>query len=214
MKPPPPIPHEYGSTTPSTPAAATAASIALPPRRSTSIAARVASGSTVAAGPPVPTAVGRLAGAWLFCAGAVAGTANSAATSRSVTSGRRMARSYPQCAPADAARALVLGLGCAPIAPGRDAACAGAGAPNVAGMRAATLRWKLVLALVLTSAAPLVAATAALLPPLEHRIAAERLDDLSHIAGTAALDLRRLPPRDPRPRSARLAPPLYRPPAR
>src|SRR4051794_39325314 len=72
-------------------------------------------------------------------------------------------------------------------------------------MRAATLRWKLVLALVLTSAATLVAATAALLPPLEHRIAAERLDDLSHIAGTAALDLRRLPARDLRPRSPRLA---------
>src|SRR4051794_41643205 len=72
-------------------------------------------------------------------------------------------------------------------------------------MRAAPLRWKLVLALVLTSAATLVAATAALLPPLEHRIAAERLDDLSHIAGTAALDLRRLPARDLRPRSPRLA---------
>jgi signal transduction histidine kinase len=72
-------------------------------------------------------------------------------------------------------------------------------------MRAATLRWKLVLALVLTSVATLVAATAALLPPLEHRIAAERLDDLSRIAGTAALDLRRLPARDLRPRSPRLA---------
>jgi signal transduction histidine kinase len=72
-------------------------------------------------------------------------------------------------------------------------------------MRAATLRWKLELALVVTSVATLVAATAALLPPLEHRIAAERLDDLSHITGTAALDLRRLPARDLRPRSPRLA---------
>jgi signal transduction histidine kinase len=58
------------------------------------------------------------------------------------------------------------------------------------------LRWKLVLALVLTSVATLAAATAALLPPLEHRIAAERLDDMRHIAGTADLDLHRLPARD------------------
>jgi hypothetical protein len=39
MKPPPPIPHENGSVTPSTAAEATAASIALPPRRRMSIAA-------------------------------------------------------------------------------------------------------------------------------------------------------------------------------
>jgi hypothetical protein len=58
------------------------------------------------------------------------------------------------------------------------------------------LRWKLVLALVLTSLATLVAATGALLPPLEHRIASDRLDEMRHLAGTAALDLRRLPSRD------------------
>jgi hypothetical protein len=46
--------------TPSTPAAATVASIALPPRRSVSIAALVASASTVAAAPPLPVAVGCL----------------------------------------------------------------------------------------------------------------------------------------------------------
>jgi signal transduction histidine kinase len=66
------------------------------------------------------------------------------------------------------------------------------------------LRWKLVLALVLTSVVTLAAATAALLPPLEHRIAAERLDDMRHIAGTADLDLRRLPARDLRAKSLRL----------
>ena len=58
MKPPPPIPHENGSVTPRTAAAATAASTALPPSRSVSMAACVASVSTVAAAPPVPVAVG------------------------------------------------------------------------------------------------------------------------------------------------------------
>jgi signal transduction histidine kinase len=67
------------------------------------------------------------------------------------------------------------------------------------------LRWKLVLALVLTSVATLGAAIGALVPPLEHRIAAERLDDLRHIADTAGLDLRRLPARDLRPGSPHLA---------
>ena len=61
MKPPPPIPQEKGSVTPSTPAAATAASTALPPERKVWIAARVASVSTVAAAPPRPIAVGCLA---------------------------------------------------------------------------------------------------------------------------------------------------------
>ena len=60
MKPPPPMPAENGSVTPSTPAAATAASTALPPLRSMSIAACVASRSTVAAAPPEPIAVGFL----------------------------------------------------------------------------------------------------------------------------------------------------------
>ena len=56
MKPPPPMPHEYGSVTPRTAAAATAASTALPPLRSVSIAASVPSTSTVAAAPRVPVA--------------------------------------------------------------------------------------------------------------------------------------------------------------
>ena len=67
------------------------------------------------------------------------------------------------------------------------------------------LRWKLVLALVLTSVATLGAAIGALVPPLEHRIASERLDDLRHIADTAGLDLRRLPARDLHAGSPRLA---------
>ena len=67
------------------------------------------------------------------------------------------------------------------------------------------LRWKLVLALVATSAATLAAAGVALVGPLEHRIAADRLDAMRRLAGTAALDLRRLPARDLRARSPRLA---------
>ena len=57
MNPPPPMPAENGSVTPSTPAAATVASIAFPPLRSVRIAAAVASRSMVAAAPPLPTAV-------------------------------------------------------------------------------------------------------------------------------------------------------------
>src|SRR5215213_6282562 len=58
MKPPPPTPHENGSVTPSTAAAATAASIAFPSLARTSIAAREARRSTVAAAPPVLVDVG------------------------------------------------------------------------------------------------------------------------------------------------------------
>jgi signal transduction histidine kinase len=66
------------------------------------------------------------------------------------------------------------------------------------------LRWKLILALLLTSVVTLAAAIGALVPPLEHRIASDRLDDMRHLAGTAALDLRRLPRRDLRRQSLRL----------
>src|SRR5215210_8423037 len=52
------MPAENGSVTPSVAAAATAASTALPPLRSTSRPTRVASASTVATAPPVPTAAG------------------------------------------------------------------------------------------------------------------------------------------------------------
>src|SRR6476646_2181301 len=99
MNPPPPMPHEYGSTTPRTAAAATAASIAFPPWRSVSIAACVARGSTVAAPPPVPTAVGCFGGAEVSRAGAAAGIANSIAAARTARSMRRMADSYPRWAP-------------------------------------------------------------------------------------------------------------------
>src|SRR2546430_16924417 len=63
MKPPPPTPHENGSVTPSTPAAVTAASTALPPLRAVAIAAWAASRSTVAAAPPFPVEVGGPTGA-------------------------------------------------------------------------------------------------------------------------------------------------------
>ena len=82
MKPPPPMPAENGSVTPSTPAAATVASTALPPRRSVSIAALVASASTVPAAPPLPTAVGSFTNSsrWPACAtGAASAAANTAA---------------------------------------------------------------------------------------------------------------------------------------
>src|SRR4051812_34923117 len=59
MKPPPPMPATYGSVTPRVALAAIAASTALPPARSTWIAALVASGSTVAAAPCDPVATAR-----------------------------------------------------------------------------------------------------------------------------------------------------------
>src|SRR3954451_1334902 len=71
-------------------------------------------------------------------------------------------------------------------------------------LRRSGLRWKLVLALVLTSAATLAAAVLALVPPLEHRIASDRLGEMRDLAGTAGLDLRRMPAHDLRPRSPRL----------
>ena len=81
MKPPPPMPHENGSVTPSTAAAVTAASVALPPRRSVSIAACVASRSTVAAAPPLPTAVAVAGGKGVVAAARATGAvADSAAT--------------------------------------------------------------------------------------------------------------------------------------
>src|SRR5205823_4321074 len=86
MKPPPPIPATYGSLTPSAAAAATAASIALPPSRKIWIPARVASGSTVATAPPVPTATGCFDGA-----GAAVVPAANAAPTTPATSARAAA---------------------------------------------------------------------------------------------------------------------------
>jgi hypothetical protein len=82
MNPPPPIPHENGSVTPSTAAAATAASTAFPPFRRTSMAARVPSRSTVAAAPPLPVAVGCF---WTWAAAAW-GISSAAARRASVAS--------------------------------------------------------------------------------------------------------------------------------
>ena len=56
----PPTPHWLGSVTASTPAAASAASIALPPADSASAAASAASGWLVATMPAADTAEGRL----------------------------------------------------------------------------------------------------------------------------------------------------------
>jgi signal transduction histidine kinase len=67
------------------------------------------------------------------------------------------------------------------------------------------LRTKLALALVATSAVTLVAAMAALVPPLQHRIASDRLDDMRELAGTARLALARMPARDLRPGAERQA---------
>src|SRR3954454_20345316 len=57
------MPLLYGSVTPSAAAVATAASAALPPRRSTASPMRVASGSTELTAPPLPTTVARFGGA-------------------------------------------------------------------------------------------------------------------------------------------------------
>src|SRR5919106_6674134 len=78
MNPPPPIPQEKGSVTPSTAAAATAASTAFPPASRTSIPACEASRSTVAMAPPVPTAVGCFV-SWATLGAAPRGAANARA---------------------------------------------------------------------------------------------------------------------------------------
>jgi len=65
------------------------------------------------------------------------------------------------------------------------------------------LRAQLVLALLATSAVTLVAALATLVPPLEHRLDSNRLNDMRELARTADLGLARLPRRDLRAGSAR-----------
>jgi signal transduction histidine kinase len=65
------------------------------------------------------------------------------------------------------------------------------------------LRAQLVVALLATSAVTLVAAFATLVPPLEHRLATDRLNDMRELARTADLGLARLPRRDLRPGSER-----------
>src|SRR5437764_11785087 len=63
MKPPPPMPQLNGSVTPSVAAAATAASIALPPWLRMAIADCEAFSLMVATAPPVPVETGGLAAA-------------------------------------------------------------------------------------------------------------------------------------------------------
>ena len=70
-------------------------------------------------------------------------------------------------------------------------------------MRWPGLRWRLVLALVATSAVTLLAATLALLPPLEHRFVDDRLAAMRELARTSRLALERMPARDLRPHAAR-----------
>src|SRR5947207_2134097 len=94
MKPPPPIPHENGSVTPSTPAAVTAASMALPPFFSVSIAACVASVSTDAAAPPVPIDVGGPDGATAADAGTATRHA-AAATNAAMRRDNRFRLTFP-----------------------------------------------------------------------------------------------------------------------
>jgi signal transduction histidine kinase len=65
------------------------------------------------------------------------------------------------------------------------------------------LRARLILALVAVSAVTLAAAIATLVPPLEHRIANDRLRDMRALARTADLTLARLPRRDLSPGSER-----------
>jgi hypothetical protein len=65
------------------------------------------------------------------------------------------------------------------------------------------LRAQFVIALLATSAITLVAAVATLVPPLEHRLATDRLRDMRELARTADLGLARLPRSDLRPGSKR-----------
>ena len=99
MNPPPPMPHEYGSVTPSTAAAATAASTALPPRaQGRRSRPAVAAGRRWRPRRPCPSAVG------CFCwASATAGSKSTSAIAAAIR--RRMktiAVAVPGLAPPDA----------------------------------------------------------------------------------------------------------------
>ena len=65
------------------------------------------------------------------------------------------------------------------------------------------LRAQFAIALLACSAVTLVAAVMTLVPPLEHRLATDRLRDMRELARTADLGLARLPPRDLRRGSSR-----------
>jgi signal transduction histidine kinase len=67
-----------------------------------------------------------------------------------------------------------------------------------------SLRWKLVLALLLTSAASITGTVVALVPPLEHRITDDRIRALRQLARTSRFALAGLAAEDLKPRSPRL----------
>src|SRR5262245_29449472 len=102
MNPPPPGPATNGIVTPSALAVATAASIALPPRFSTSIPAWLASASIEATAPPLPTATGVaevLAAGWrVTAAPAQAGrpSSNVVAAATAETPSKRFIRTSPE----------------------------------------------------------------------------------------------------------------------
>src|ERR671912_2206503 len=94
MNPPPPMPAEYASVTPRVAAAATAASTALPPSRSTSRPAAEASRSTVAIAPPVPVATGCLVSSRPPLAGAAGAVAARNRAARRAASRARLGRRF------------------------------------------------------------------------------------------------------------------------
>jgi signal transduction histidine kinase len=67
-----------------------------------------------------------------------------------------------------------------------------------------SLRWKLVLALLLTSAASVTGTVVALVPPLEHRLTDDRIHALRSLARTSRFALAGLPAEDLKPGSPRL----------
>src|SRR6478609_3052941 len=109
MNPPPPGPATNGSLTPSALAVATAASIALPPSRSTRMPAALASGSADVTAPPEPTAAGCLPGELCGCCAAPAGASENAVTVRTAAAAPA-ARRVPTSAPYPDPRALYQGL--------------------------------------------------------------------------------------------------------
>jgi signal transduction histidine kinase len=64
-----------------------------------------------------------------------------------------------------------------------------------------SLRWKLLLALLLTSAASITGTVVALVPPLEHRITDDRIHALRQLARTSRFALAGLPAEDLKPRA-------------
>src|SRR5690348_12965365 len=97
MKPPPPGPATNGSLTPSALAVATAASIALPPCRSTRMPARLASRSAEVTAPPEPTASGCLPACFAGCVAAPGGASVTAVTDRTAAAAPAARREPTAC---------------------------------------------------------------------------------------------------------------------